>query len=140
MCGIIAAISEQNVIEILITGMKRLEYRGYDSSGIAVINKNNKIVRLRSKGKVQNIINLIKDTKNLIGNIGIAHTRWATHGIASKKNAHPHISENISIVHNGTIENYQKIKEKLKKCGYIFTSDTDTEVIAHLIHYKQKKT
>lgn len=139
MCGIIAGISQKNIINILIKGMRKLEYRGYDSSGLAILNKKNKIIRFRSTGPVKNIIYLIKNKKNLIGKIGIAHTRWATHGISSKKNAHPHVSKNISIVHNGTIENYKSIKTKLKKLGYIFTSDTDTEVIAHLIHYKQKK-
>ncbi|AAO26771.1 glucosamine-fructose-6-phosphate aminotransferase isomerizing [Buchnera aphidicola str. Bp (Baizongia pistaciae)] len=139
MCGIISAISKKNVTNILIEGMKRLEYRGYDSSGLAIINKKKEIIRLRSQGKIKNIINLIHKTKQLIGNIGIAHTRWATHGLALKKNAHPHVSKNIAIVHNGIIENYLNIKTKLQKNGYIFTSDTDTEVIAHLIHYEQNK-
>ncbi|QCI23077.1 glutamine--fructose-6-phosphate transaminase (isomerizing) [Buchnera aphidicola] len=138
MCGIIAAISRKNIINILKEGMIRLEYRGYDSSGLAIIDNKNKILRFREKGKVNNLIKSI-ERSHLFGNIGIAHTRWATHGKALKKNAHPHISSNISIVHNGVIENYKEIKICLKKEGYQFSSDTDTEVIAHLIHFTQNK-
>ncbi|XBC37699.1 MAG: glutamine--fructose-6-phosphate transaminase (isomerizing) [Buchnera aphidicola (Meitanaphis microgallis)] len=138
MCGIIAIIAQKNVINTLKKGMIKLEYRGYDSSGMAIINKKNKIIRYRAKGKVNNLINIIEKV-NLSGKIGIAHTRWATHGKASIKNAHPHISENISIVHNGIIENYKEIKKYLEKKGYQFFSDTDTEAIAHLIHFTQIK-
>ncbi|XBC43876.1 MAG: glutamine--fructose-6-phosphate transaminase (isomerizing) [Buchnera aphidicola (Floraphis choui)] len=138
MCGIIAAIAQKNVIEILKKGIIQLEYRGYDSSGLAIINDKNEILRFRKEGKVKNLIKII-EKKHLSGNIGIAHTRWATHGKASIKNAHPHISNNISIVHNGVIENYKEIKKYLKKQGYQFSSDTDTEAIAHLIHFTQIK-
>ncbi|XBC44399.1 MAG: glutamine--fructose-6-phosphate transaminase (isomerizing) [Buchnera aphidicola (Schlechtendalia peitan)] len=142
MCGIIAAIAQKDIVQILKKGIIRLEYRGYDSSGLAIINNDHKILRFRAKGKVKNLIKII-DKNNLSGNIGMAHTRWATHGKALVKNAHPHISSNISIVHNGIIENYKTIKIHLKKIGYQFSSNTDTEVIAHLIHFTQttnKKT
>ncbi|XBC40282.1 MAG: glutamine--fructose-6-phosphate transaminase (isomerizing) [Buchnera aphidicola (Nurudea ibofushi)] len=137
MCGIIAAIARKNVVNVLKEGIIRLEYRGYDSSGLAIINKKNKILRFRAKGKVKNLIKIIKN-KSLSGHIGMAHTRWATHGKALVKNAHPHISSNVAIVHNGIIENYKKIKTYLQEQGYLFLSNTDTEVIAHLIHFTQK--
>ncbi|XBC42842.1 MAG: glutamine--fructose-6-phosphate transaminase (isomerizing) [Buchnera aphidicola (Kaburagia rhusicola ensigallis)] len=136
MCGIIAIVAQKNVIPTLKKGMVRLEYRGYDSSGLAIINNQNKILRFRAQGKVHNLINIIEKI-HLSGNIGMAHTRWATHGQALVKNAHPHISDNISIVHNGFIENYKNIKQNLQKNGYHFSSDTDTEVIAHLINFMQ---
>ncbi|XBC39264.1 MAG: glutamine--fructose-6-phosphate transaminase (isomerizing) [Buchnera aphidicola (Nurudea shiraii)] len=136
MCGIIAAIAQRNIISILKEGIIQLEYRGYDSSGLAIINKNKKILRFRAKGKVYNLIKII-EKNNLNGKIGMAHTRWATHGKALVKNAHPQISNNISVVHNGIIENYKNIKIYLKKKGYHFSSNTDTEVIAHLIHFTQ---
>lgn len=136
MCGIIAVIAQKNVIQTLKKGMIRLEYRGYDSSGLAIINDQKKILRFRAQGKVHNLINIIEKI-HLSGNIGMAHTRWATHGQALIKNAHPHISDNISIVHNGFIENYKDIKQNLQENGYYFSSDTDTEVIAHLINFIQ---
>ncbi|XBC41812.1 MAG: glutamine--fructose-6-phosphate transaminase (isomerizing) [Buchnera aphidicola (Kaburagia rhusicola rhusicola)] len=136
MCGIIAIVAQKNVIPTLKKGMVRLEYRGYDSSGLAIINNQKKILRFRAQGKVHNLINIIEKI-HLSGNIGMAHTRWATHGQALVKNAHPHISDNISIVHNGFIENYKDIKQNLQKNGYHFSSDTDTEVIAHLINFMQ---
>ncbi|XBC40787.1 MAG: glutamine--fructose-6-phosphate transaminase (isomerizing) [Buchnera aphidicola (Nurudea yanoniella)] len=136
MCGIIAAIAKRNIVQILKEGLIQLEYRGYDSSGLAIIDKNNKILRFRAQGKVKNLIKIIEKI-NLNGNIGMAHTRWATHGKAVVSNAHPHISKNISIVHNGIIENYKEIKKYLEKKGYCFSSNTDTEVIAHLIHLTQ---
>ncbi len=138
MCGIVAAISNNNIINILTTGLSRLEYRGYDSCGIAFI-ENNALVRLRTTNRIND---LIAQSKNITTNIGIAHTRWATHGKPITDNAHPHISKNhLAIVHNGIIENYVEIKHKLEAMCYEFTSQTDTEVVAHLIdsHYQKTK-
>ena len=133
MCGIVGAISNKNIVPHLIEGLSRLEYRGYDSSGIAVLR--NGIERVRSVGRVAEIETMVKDQK-LEGFLGIGHTRWATHGGVNELNAHPHISEGeIAVVHNGIIENYEEERERLKKLGYQFESQTDTEVIAHLIHY-----
>lgn len=134
MCGIVGAVAEREISPILLEGLKRLEYRGYDSAGMAVMDENQRIHRLRRLGKVKELEKAI--TENLLsGHIGIAHTRWATHGIPSENNAHPHMSgEEITIVHNGIIENYESLREELKKVGYVFNSDTDTEVIVHLIH------
>ena len=131
MCGIVAAVAKRNVVPILIEGLRRLEYRGYDSAGVAVINGSLK--RVRSCGRVAELKRLT-DEQRLEGTIGIGHTRWATHGVPSEKNAHPHISGGISLVHNGIIENHEAIRAQLRAKGYEFTSDTDTEVIAHLIH------
>ncbi|PPR31559.1 MAG: Glutamine--fructose-6-phosphate aminotransferase [isomerizing], partial [Alphaproteobacteria bacterium MarineAlpha6_Bin6] len=137
MCGIIGVIGHNKVSSLLIEGLKRLEYRGYDSAGIATL-LNGKIDRRRSLGKIENLKKLLK--KNPIkGNVGIGHTRWATHGIPSKANAHPHSSGNVAVVHNGIIENYDQLRKKLEKKKFIFESDTDTEVIAHLISYYLKK-
>src|ERR687895_1986379 len=133
MCGIVAAVARRNVVPILIEGLKRLEYRGYDSAGVAVINGSLK--RLRSCGRVAQLEKLAGE-QQLEGTIGIGHTRWATHGVPSERNAHPHISGGISVVHNGIIENHDAIRSKLRAQGYEFTSDTDTEVIAHLVHSK----
>ncbi|MBT4435494.1 glutamine--fructose-6-phosphate transaminase (isomerizing), partial [bacterium] len=137
MCGIVGGVSNRNITPILIEGLKRLEYRGYDSSGLAVLTKNNTFKRARSAGKVNKLEENLTTRKNKIkGNIGIAHTRWATHGEPIEKNAHPHISNNtISIVHNGIIENYLELKNSQFKQGYKFTSETDTEVIAHAIEF-----
>ena len=133
MCGIVGAISNQNIVPHLIEGLSRLEYRGYDSSGIAVLR--NGIERIRSVGRVAEIETMARDQK-LEGFLGIGHTRWATHGGVTEFNAHPHISNNqIAVVHNGIIENYEEEREKLIALGYSFESQTDTEVIAHLIHY-----
>ncbi len=137
MCGIVGAIAERNVTPILIRGLQRLEYRGYDSAGIALI-KNHKLERIRSVGKVNELEKLI-DASKISGTIGIAHTRWATHGIPHERNAHPQKSENIAVVHNGIVENYQELKAELLN-GYVFESETDTEVIAHLIHKYRKET
>ena len=131
MCGIVAAVAGRNVVPILIEGLKRLEYRGYDSAGVAVINGSLK--RLRSTGRV-NELQRLAEAENLEGHIGIGHTRWATHGVPSERNAHPHISGGVSVVHNGIIENHDEVRTRLKAKGYVFTSDTDTEVIAHLVH------
>lgn len=141
MCGIVGAIAQRDISLILVEGLKRLEYRGYDSAGIAVINpKNNEIDRVRVHGKVAKLEAALETTA-VPGNLGIAHTRWATHGVPSENNAHPHISENqIAVVHNGIIENYADLRKKLISEGYKFTSETDTEVIAHLIHHHTKKS
>ncbi len=135
MCGIVGAIAERNVSPILLEGLKRLEYRGYDSAGIAVCRAKSKIERIRVLGKVSKLEEaLIKH--ELYGQLGIAHTRWATHGEPSERNAHPHISqEKVAVVHNGIIENYLALRERLIGLGYVFLSETDTEVICHLIHY-----
>ncbi|MBC8212384.1 MAG: glutamine--fructose-6-phosphate transaminase (isomerizing) [Gammaproteobacteria bacterium] len=131
MCGIVGALAQRNVSAILVEGLRRLEYRGYDSAGIAVINDAG-LQRFRSVGKVQEMA--IKIPPEQSGRVGVAHTRWATHGEPSERNAHPHISKDrIAVVHNGIIENYKELKELLQKQGYEFTSDTDTEVIAHLV-------
>jgi glucosamine--fructose-6-phosphate aminotransferase (isomerizing) len=131
MCGIVAAIASRNVVPILIEGLKRLEYRGYDSAGVAVINGS--MQRLRSCGRVSQLEKLA-EAQALNGHIGIGHTRWATHGVPSERNAHPHVSGGVSVVHNGIIENHDAMRARLKGLGYEFSSDTDTEVIAHLVH------
>jgi len=142
MCGIVGAISERNVVPILLEGLRRLEYRGYDSAGIAVIDGGGKVDRCRMPGKVKELEGEINE-HGLIGSIGIAHTRWATHGKPTKANAHPHIAEkSVAIVHNGIIENHDQLRASQKKAGYTFTSETDTEVVVHQIHdhhYKQNK-
>ena len=135
MCGIVGAIAERNVVPILMEGLRRLEYRGYDSAGIAVLNGTSKLKRLRTVGKVKVLQDAI-DADPTYGPVGIAHTRWATHGVPSERNAHPHIShDGLAIVHNGIIENHEELREELKKAGYKFTSETDTEVIAHRVHF-----
>ncbi|MFQ0997168.1 glutamine--fructose-6-phosphate transaminase (isomerizing) [Gilliamella sp. CG25] len=133
MCGIVGAIANRNVEEILLEGLKRLEYRGYDSAGLAIISPQGELQRVRRVGKVNKLKEAL-DSKPLKGSIGIAHTRWATHGEPTELNAHPHISDYIAVVHNGIIENYEPLREKLIAKGYQFRSETDTEVIAHLIH------
>jgi glutamine---fructose-6-phosphate transaminase (isomerizing) len=134
MCGIVGAIAERNVVPILMEGLHRLEYRGYDSAGIAVLNGTQHLKRLRTVGKVRMLDEALEQTPTS-GKIGIAHTRWATHGVPSERNAHPHISrDGIAIVHNGIIENHDELREELKRAGYVFDSETDTEVIAHRIH------
>ena len=131
MCGIVGAVARRNVVPILVNGLLRLEYRGYDSAGLVVVHEG-KLERVRSTGRVAE---LVTKSANTYGELGIAHTRWATHGVPSERNAHPHVSRNlISVVHNGIIENYEELRTELTAQGYEFTSDTDTEVIAHLIH------
>jgi glucosamine--fructose-6-phosphate aminotransferase (isomerizing) len=135
MCGIVGAIAERNVVPILMEGLRRLEYRGYDSAGIAVLNGTAKLKRLRTVGKVKILQDAI-DADPTHGSVGIAHTRWATHGVPSERNAHPHISKDgLAIVHNGIIENHEELRDDLKKLGYSFSSETDTEVIAHRVHH-----
>jgi glucosamine--fructose-6-phosphate aminotransferase (isomerizing) len=137
MCGIVGAIANRNVVPILTEGLKRLEYRGYDSAGIAVLNGG--IKRVRRVGRVSEMESASR-AEGLNGIVGIAHTRWATHGGVTEPNAHPHVSMNeIAVVHNGIIENHEAQRERLKALGYVFESQTDTEVIAHLIHYYFKQ-
>jgi glucosamine--fructose-6-phosphate aminotransferase (isomerizing) len=136
MCGIVGAIARRNVVPILLEGLKRLEYRGYDSAGVAVVNGS--LQRLRSTGRVAELSRRADET-GLSGPLGIAHTRWATHGVPSERNAHPHVSGGLSVVHNGIIENHEAMRARLQREGYAFVSDTDTEVIAHLIHSKVKR-
>ena len=133
MCGIVGAVAERNVVPILLEGLRRLEYRGYDSAGIAVRNDTAKLQRIRSVGKVAALEAMLEQNP-LTGKIGIAHTRWATHGMPAERNAHPHMSgESVAVVHNGIIENHSALREQLVAQGYRFTSETDTEVIAHLL-------
>jgi glutamine---fructose-6-phosphate transaminase (isomerizing) len=136
VCGIVGGIAERNVNPILMEGLRRLEYRGYDSSGMALLDDTNALHRVRSLGKIQQLQDKVDQlTEPFTGRIGIAHTRWATHGIPSENNAHPHICNNqVAVVHNGIIENYQSLKQKQLTQGYRFTSETDTEVVAHEIH------
>lgn len=137
MCGIVGAVAQRDVVEILLEGLKRLEYRGYDSAGVAVINSDQQLGRLRRLGKVQELANAVAE-QPLPGGTGIAHTRWATHGEPSEANAHPHVSGDIAVVHNGIIENHETLRDELKAQGYVFTSQTDTEVIAHLVERELK--
>ncbi|HEU4604246.1 MAG TPA: glutamine--fructose-6-phosphate transaminase (isomerizing) [Steroidobacteraceae bacterium] len=139
MCGIVGAIADRDIVPILIEGLRRLEYRGYDSAGVAVLNGTGHLKRLRTVGKVRMLQEALVETP-ITGHVGIAHTRWATHGVPSERNAHPHISrDGIAIVHNGIIENHEELREELSKLGYTFTSETDTEVIAHRIHHHKVK-
>ena len=136
MCGIVGAVAQRDVAEILIEGLRRLEYRGYDSAGIAIVDTNNELQRVRRLGKVQELADAV-NSMPLSGGTGIAHTRWATHGEPSEANAHPHISgQHIALVHNGIIENHQSLRELLLERGYVFSSQTDTEVIAHLVDWE----
>ncbi|MGC5701687.1 glutamine--fructose-6-phosphate transaminase (isomerizing) [Pseudomonas sp. NFXW11] len=137
MCGIVGAVAERNISAILLEGLKRLEYRGYDSAGVAVYTNAGKLERMRRPGKVSELEQALGD-EPLVGRLGIAHTRWATHGAPCERNAHPHFSGDLAIVHNGIIENHEALREELKALGYAFTSDTDTEVIAHLLDHKLK--
>ncbi len=136
MCGIVGAVAQRNVVPILLEGLRRLEYRGYDSAGLVTIDGGLK--RARSVGRVAALAESCAE-HGLAGNLGIAHTRWATHGAPSEANAHPHVSGGLAVVHNGIIENHEALRARLKAAGYVFTSETDTEVIAHLLdlHYKE---
>ncbi len=134
MCGIVGAIAERDIVPVLVEGLRRLEYRGYDSAGVAVIGSDDKIGLCRTTGKVVELEEKLSKSP-LQGHIGVAHTRWATHGGVTEENAHPHVSgERVAVIHNGIIENFQPIKEELLKKGYVFESETDTEVAAHLVH------
>ncbi|HYL87327.1 MAG TPA: glutamine--fructose-6-phosphate aminotransferase, partial [Burkholderiales bacterium] len=136
MCGIVGAAARRDIVPILVEGLRRLEYRGYDSAGIAIV-EGGKLKRVRAAGRVAELASQAK-AQRVAGPIGIAHTRWATHGAPTERNAHPHISGDLALVHNGIVENYESIRERLKKAGYEFASDTDTEVVAHLIaHYRK---
>lgn len=137
MCGIVGAVAQRDVAEILINGLHRLEYRGYDSAGVAVVDPNHELHRVRCLGKVKALDEAVA-IKPLIGGTGIAHTRWATHGEPSEANAHPHTSGNFAVVHNGIIENHEELRELLKSRGYVFNSQTDTEVIAHLVEWEMR--
>jgi glucosamine--fructose-6-phosphate aminotransferase (isomerizing) len=140
MCGIVGAVADRDIVPVLIEGLRRLEYRGYDSAGIAVLNGSGEMQRRRTVGKVRMLQDAL-EVEPTHGGLGIAHTRWATHGVPSERNAHPHISrDGIAIVHNGIIENHEELRDELKRLGYEFTSETDTEVIAHRIHYHRKVT
>ncbi|MEQ9927350.1 MULTISPECIES: glutamine--fructose-6-phosphate transaminase (isomerizing) [Pectobacterium] len=138
MCGIVGAVAQRDVAEILLEGLRRLEYRGYDSAGLAVVDSEGNVARLRRLGKVQ-VLSQAAEEHELHGGTGIAHTRWATHGEPSEENAHPHVSEHITIVHNGIIENHEPLRELLIGRGYRFVSETDTEVVAHLVHFEQQQ-
>src|SRR5580704_4400092 len=138
MCGIVGGVTDRNIVPILIEGLKRLEYRGYDSAGIAVLDGSGHLQRLRTVGKVRALEQALAQMP-IVGHVGIAHTRWATHGVPSERNAHPHVSrDGLAIVHNGIIENHEELRAELKREGYEFTSETDTEVIAHRIHHHLK--
>lgn len=133
MCGIVGAVADRNVVPILLEGLRRLEYRGYDSAGVAILDTNSKLDRVRSLGKVASLTEAINNQLN--GHLGIAHTRWATHGEPSQSNAHPHICRSkVSVVHNGIIENHEQLREEQIKHGFEFTSETDTEVVVHQIY------
>src|SRR5690554_7208020 len=138
MCGIVGAIAQRNITPILLEGLRRLEYRGYDSAGVAVMTAARQIQRVRATGKVAELEEALR-TDPATGAMGIAHTRWATHGKPAERNAHPHVSDGLAIVHNGIIENHSALRSRLSDMGYMFTSETDTEVVAHLIaaHYRQ---
>ncbi|MBB3241018.1 glucosamine--fructose-6-phosphate aminotransferase (isomerizing) [Pseudomonas sp. Tn43] len=137
MCGIVGAVAERNVTAILLEGLKRLEYRGYDSAGVAVYTNDEKLLRTRRPGKVSELEQALIE-EPLVGRLGIAHTRWATHGAPCERNAHPHFSGDLAVVHNGIIENHDALRQQLQALGHVFSSDTDTEVIAHLLHEKLK--
>ncbi|MBA1288033.1 glutamine--fructose-6-phosphate transaminase (isomerizing) [Pseudomonas japonica] len=133
MCGIVGAIAERNIAAILLEGLKRLEYRGYDSAGVALVTTAGTLERRRRTGKVSELEASLQE-QPLVGRLGIAHTRWATHGAPNERNAHPHFSNGVAVVHNGIIENHEPLRAMLTDQGYVFESETDTEVIAHLLH------
>jgi len=139
MCGIVGAVAQRDIAEILVEGLRRLEYRGYDSAGVAIVDQGNHLQRVRSLGKVKELADAV-DIEQPVGGTGIAHTRWATHGEPSQANAHPHVSGDIAVVHNGIIENHESLRELLQQRGYVFQSQTDTEVIAHLVEWELRST
>jgi glucosamine--fructose-6-phosphate aminotransferase (isomerizing) len=135
MCGIVGVVAERNAVPILMEGLRRLEYRGYDSAGLAVLTSGHRLARVRAVGKVK-ALEAALAADPIDGHVGIAHTRWATHGVPTTRNAHPHVSrDGIAIVHNGIIENHEALRAGLIDLGYSFDSETDTEVIAHRIHH-----
>ncbi|MCK5519876.1 MAG: class II glutamine amidotransferase, partial [Candidatus Marinimicrobia bacterium] len=138
MCGIVGFTGNKNAVPIILTGLKRLEYRGYDSAGLSIL-QNNKLTTIKQEGKIKNLENAINNN-SLESFLGIGHTRWATHGEPNNANAHPHESNDrsLSLVHNGIIENYDSLKKMLMSKGFIFHSDTDTEVLANLIQFNYK--
>jgi len=137
MCGIVGAVAQRDVAEILVEGLRRLEYRGYDSAGVAVVDAEQNLTRVRRLGKVNELAEAV-EKEHVVGGTGIAHTRWATHGEPSEANAHPHLSGDISVVHNGIIENHEELRTLLQERGYEFQSQTDTEVIAHLVEWERR--
>jgi glucosamine--fructose-6-phosphate aminotransferase (isomerizing) len=139
MCGIVGGVAERHIVNILLEGLKRLEYRGYDSAGVALMESDGTLKREREIGKVKNLAEAVAKSK-VNGTTGIAHTRWATHGGVTQENAHPHLSDNIALVHNGIIENHEPLRKELQAKGYEFTSATDTEVMAHLVNENRKST
>ncbi|WCP67487.1 glutamine--fructose-6-phosphate transaminase (isomerizing) [Vibrio tubiashii] len=139
MCGIVGAVAQRDVAEILVEGLRRLEYRGYDSAGVAIVDGESNLTRVRRLGKVQELADAV-DSAQVVGGTGIAHTRWATHGEPSEANAHPHMSGDIAVVHNGIIENHEELRELLKSRGYVFESQTDTEVIAHMVEWELRSS
>ena len=141
MCGIVAAVAHRNIVPVLLEGLRRLEYRGYDSAGLALIGDDGDLQRLRSVGRVAELTAQVAEASaSASGGTGIAHTRWATHGVPCERNAHPHISQGLAVVHNGIIENHESLRSWLSALGYVFSSDTDTEVIAHLITHELQST
>ena len=137
MCGIVGILGNEPVAGPLVEALKRLEYRGYDSAGIATL-ENGQLERRRAEGKLKNLAaKLVKEPLN--GTVGIGHTRWATHGRPTIENAHPHASERLAVVHNGIIENFRELRDELRAKGHVFVSDTDTEVVAHLITEKMNQ-
>ncbi|MDR0577373.1 MAG: glutamine--fructose-6-phosphate transaminase (isomerizing) [Candidatus Accumulibacter sp.] len=138
MCGIVAAVADRNIVSVLLQGLRRLEYRGYDSAGLALVDGTG-LRRLRAVGRVAELA-AQAEASRAEGRTGIAHTRWATHGVPCERNAHPHVSGGLAVVHNGIIENHEALRARLKSEGYVFTSDTDTEVVAHLIDHELKRT
>ena len=137
MCGIVGILGTKPVAMDLVDALKRLEYRGYDSAGIATIEAG-QLQRRRAEGKLRNLSDRLM-TEPLAGHVGIGHTRWATHGKPTERNAHPHMTDKVSVVHNGIIENFRELREELTRAGAVFASDTDTEVVAHLITHEMKK-
>src|SRR3569623_3648182 len=139
MCGIVGAVAERAVVPILLVGLKRLEYRGYDSAGVGVLDEANQLERVRAPGKVREVEALAR-TQHLRGVSGIAHTRWATHGKPTKANAHPHICrKTVAVEHNGIIENHESLRTYQREAGYEFTSETNTKEVEHQIHYHLEK-